>query len=483
MANPKSKKRKKTILFSGILLVIVALALVAIFKKKEVVITVQSEKVVRRNLTELVVANGKIQPVVQVTLSPEVSGEITELPVKEGQSVKKGDLLVKIKPDPYIASRNSAEANYKYSRALQNSSEASLEKSNFEYQRQEELFKHKLISESDRQAAKTDFDVAKATLLGAVQQVEMAQAALAKADDDLSKTTIYSPIDGTVTKLYSQAGERVVGTATMAGTDIMIVSDLNEMEARVDIGEVDVVLIKPGQNARLEVDSFKDRKFKGVVTEVADSAKNNVTGSAAASSSSTSSTDATKFEVKIRIAEKEEFRPGMSVTAEIETRSRTNVLTVPIQSVTTRLPKMPEAGKGGATNNAATNSTVVAANDPPAAGATNTAGTNSTAVAVNDPPVSGTTNSTTNGMTSGEKKKANELPKPKEVVFVVQGERVKMVQVKRGIADDDYVEIVEGLKEGQDVISGGSKAINRDLEDDKKVTIGPAKTDTMPASK
>jgi HlyD family secretion protein len=459
MANPKSKKRKKTILFSAILLVIVALALVAIFKKKEAVITVQSEKVVRRSLTELVVANGKIQPVVQVTLSPEVSGEIIELPVKEGQSVKKGDLLVKIKPDPYIASRNSAEANYKYSMALKNSSEASLEKADFEFKREDELFKHKLISESDRQTAKTGYDVAVATLLGAVQQVEMAQAALAKADDDLSKTTIYSPINGTVTKLYSQAGERVVGTATMAGTDIMIVSDLNEMEARVDIGEVDVVLIKPGQNARLEVDSFKDRKFKGVVTEVADSAKNNVTGTAAAAASSSSSTqDATKFEVKIRIAEKEEFRPGMSVTAEIETRSRTNVLTVPIQSVTTRLPKEPAAGKGNATNNAATNSTAVAANDPPASNATNE-------------------------VKSGDRKKAGELPKPKEVVFVIQGERAKMTPVKRGIADDDYVEIVEGLNEGQDVVSGGSKAINRDLEDDKKVVIGPAKTDAAPVGK
>jgi len=208
----------------------------------------------------------------------------------------------------------------------------------------------------------------------------------------------------------------------------------------------------------LEVDSFKDRKFKGVVTEVADSAKNNVTGTAAAASSSSSSTDATKFEVKIRIAEKEEFRPGMSVTAEIETRSRTNVLTVPIQSVTTRLPKEPAAGKGGATNNAATNSNQVAANDPPAAGATN-------------------------DVKSGERKKPGELPKPKEMVFVIQGERVKMAPVKRGIADDDYVEIIEGLKEGQEVVSGGSKAINRDLEDDKKVVIGPAKTDTMPGAK
>ncbi|HXP61765.1 MAG TPA: efflux RND transporter periplasmic adaptor subunit, partial [Dongiaceae bacterium] len=163
----------------------------------------------------------------------------------------------------------------------------------------------------------------------------MARASLASAEDTLTKTTILSPLTGTVSKLNSELGERVVGTATMAGTEVMTIADLNEMEARVDIGEMDVVLIVPGQCAHLEVDAFKDKKFNGVVTEIANSSKN-----AAASSGSQ---DATKFEVRIRLKEKEAFRPGMSVTAEIETRSRTNVLAVPIACVTTRLPKDKKA--------------------------------------------------------------------------------------------------------------------------------------------
>ena len=445
MPNPKAKKRKKTILLLLMLLVVAALAVAAVLKKKEVIITVQTEKVARRSLTEIVVANGKIQPVVQVKLSPEVSGEIIDMPFKEGQNVKKGDMLIKIKPDPYVAAKNSAEANYKYSLANKNTAEANLEKAELEFKRQDELFKNKLISESDRQTAKTDYDVAMATVAGAEQQVGMAQAELAKAEDDLSKTTIYSPINGTVTKLYSEVGERVVGTATMAGTDIMIVSDLNEMEARVDIGEVDVVLIKPGQNARLEVDAYKDQKFNGVVTEVADSAKNNVVGtSSTAAATSTTGQEATKFEVKIRIAEKEGFRPGMSVTADIETRSRTNVLTVPIQSLTTRMPK------GMDKKNGSTNSVALAADDPP-------------------PGVK-------------PAKKAEAL-KPVEVVFVRHGDRVKMLPVKNGIEDDNYVEITEGLSEGDEVISGSSKAITRDLEDDKKIMVEMGKSDFAVANK
>ena len=200
MANPKSKKRKKTIIVFLLLLVVAALGTVAFFKKKEAIITVQEEKVLRRNLTELVVANGKIQPVIQVKLSPEVSGEITALPIKEGQDVKKGDLLVKIKPDPYIANKNSAEANYKYALASKDTSAATLEKARLEYQRNEQLHKNNLISDSDYLTAKTDYDVAKANLVGAEEQAEMAQANLAHALDDLSKTTIYSPITGTVTK-------------------------------------------------------------------------------------------------------------------------------------------------------------------------------------------------------------------------------------------------------------------------------------------
>ncbi len=273
MANPKNKKRRKVLVFSVIGLVLVGLTLAAIFRKREPVITVQTEKVTRRNITETVVANGKIQPVLQVKISPEVSGEIIELPVKEGQWVKKGDLLVKIKPDTYIANVRSAEAQYLSSASGKDLAQASMRKAELEFKRNEEMFLGKLESESTFLEFKTGFEVAQAQTETATHQVAVAKAALDRAKEELAKTTIASPLDGTISKLNSRLGERVVGTAMMTGTEIMIVSDLNAMEARVDVGEIDVVLIKPGQKTRLEVDAFHDRKFKGTVTEIANSSK------------------------------------------------------------------------------------------------------------------------------------------------------------------------------------------------------------------
>ena len=436
MATTKIRKRKKLLIVIVLILVVAAIGAFAFFRKKNVAVTIQKEKVSRRNLTELVVANGKVQPVVQVKISPEVSGEITELPIKEGQRVNKGDLLVKIKPDNYIASKNSSEANYQYSLTSSNTAQANLEKTELEFNRIKELHKNKLVSDSAYQEAMTGYSVAKSTLAGALQQIHMAHASLQRSEDDLSKTTIYSPLTGTITKLNSQIGERVVGTAMMAGTEMMIVSDLNEMETRVDIGEIDVVLIEVGQNARLEVDAFKDRKFKGTVTEIANSSKS------AGAASATANQEATKFEVKIRFAEKESFRPGMSVTAEIETRSRTNVLTVPIQSVTTRLPKTNSLASAKV-NSAKGMNELVAAENPK----------------------------------SDANEKKRDSAKPIEVVFVVESNHAKMVPVKRGISDDAYVEITEGVRENQEVVSGSYKAISRELEDGKGVIVGAAKTE------
>src|SRR5207249_11588317 len=374
------------------------------------VITSQTEKVTRRNLTEIVVANGKIQPVLQVKISPEVSGEIIDLPVKEGQLVRKGDLLVKIKPDTYIANVKSAEAQYMSSASGKDLAEANMKKAELEFKRNEDLFRGRLVSESTFLEFKTGYDVAKAQYQSAVHQVDVAKASLDRAREELAKTTIASPLDGSVSKLNSRLGERVVGTAMMTGTEIMIVSDLNEMEARVDIGEIDVVLIKPAQNSRLEVDAFRDRKFKGTVTEIANSSKDSGVGGMGGGGGGQSQ-EATKFEVRIRGDEKENFRPGMSVTAEIETRSRTNVLSAPIQSVTTRLPKEP-SGKGARTN------TVTLAEN-----------TSGSVMAADAAPASGTS-------TNKADKKRSEAPKPVEVVFLEEVDHARMVPVKRGIADD-----------------------------------------------
>jgi HlyD family secretion protein len=436
MSNGKGKTgRKYWIIAAALLICGGAAAWYFHFRKREVIVTVQTEKVARRNLTELVVANGRIHPVVQVKISPEVSGEIIELPVKEGQCVKKGELLLRIKPDFYLASRRSAEASYQAAVANKDLAEANLKKAEIEEKRNADLLKNKLVSESAYLEFKTASDVARATFQSAEHQVNVAKAALSRADEELAKTTIVSPIAGTVSKLNSQPGERVVGTAMMTGTEVMVVADLNEMEARVDIGEVDVVLIARGQNTRLEVEAFRDRKFSGAVTEIANSSRNlsqeSRSGGGGGGGGGMQQQEATRFEVKIRVKDKEAFRPGMSVTAEIETRSRTNVLSVPIQSVTTRMPKGKD-GKPISTNSPATNKT-----NP-----------------------------------SGDDKKSGDAPKPIEVVFLEDGDKAKMVSVKRGISDDNYTEIIEGLQEEQEVISGGYKAISRDLEDGKRIKRG-----------
>ncbi len=426
--------RKRRILLLAVSgLILIALIWFFAFRRREPPITVQTEKVTRRNLTEIVVANGRIQPIVQVKISPEVSGEITELPVKEGQPVNKGDLILKIKPDVYIAARNQAEASYKSSIASQASAAASLRKAEADFRRSQGLLESKLIPRSDFDQAQASYDIALAQLTNAEHQVEMAHALLASAEEELAKTAIASPLTGTISKLNSQLGERVLGTVENVGTEIMTISDLGQMEARVDVGEIDVVLIRPGQQARLEVDAFRDRKFTGVVTDIANSSKGSSSATAAASTGQ--SQDATKFEVRIRINENEAFRPGMSVSAEIETRSRTNVLTVPLASVTTRAPK-PSSKNTGATINQVN--------------ASGQAATNSTAT----------------------DKKSKESSKMSEVVFAVEGDHVKTLPVKIGISDDNYWEITDGLAEGQEIVSGGYRAINRDLDDGKKIRKG-----------
>jgi len=435
MNGPKKKSRRKFILFAVLALAAGGSGLGFYLKKREVLIDVQTDKVARRSLTELVIANGRIQPVLQVKISPEVSGEIIELPVKEGQAVNKGDLLLRIKPDFYAASRRSAEASFRAAEAGVSLAEANLKKAEADLKRNQDLLRDKLISEATFLEFKTAFEVNQASVRSATHQVEVARAALARADEELAKTTISSPLDGTVSKLNSQLGERVVGTALMTGTEVMTVADLNEMEARVDIGEVDIVLIAAGQKARLEVDAFRDRKFNGTVTEIANSSKGlGDPNSRGGGMGGGQQQEATRFEVKIRVTEKELFRPGMSVTATIETRSRTNVLSVPFQSVTTRPPK--------------TNSVNVAcgSNSPPAKAAAPKAGS----ADPSDP-------------------KSRESAKPIEVVFALEGDHVKALPVKRGISDENFTEIIEGLSEGQEIISGGYKAISRDLEDGKRV--------------
>jgi HlyD family secretion protein len=403
MANGK-KSKKKIIIFSIIGVVVIALvALVIMGSSKETIITVQTEKIEKRTITQIVTATGKIQPETQVKINAEVSGEIIELPVREGQVVKKGQLLVRIKPDAYQAQYDQAQAGLV-------SSQANLLKADAEYKRTLELYQKKLVSDADMDIAKANYQSAKATNA-------QAEASVKGARETLSKTTIYSPMDGVISQLISELGERVSGSTFTQGTQIMTVADLSQMEARVDVGENDVVMVSVGDTARISVDAYTDKKLVGTVSQIANTATSTGTGT---------QDQVTNFEVRIRLHAKDvQLRPGMSMTADIETETHNNVLSVPIQSVTVRLPKMDMKKQQPEDN----------------------------------------------GGVVLEKKKKQEEEKLQEVVFVVVDGQAQTVPVKRGLSNDTYVEVTGKDLEGKEVVSGPFKAINRDLENNSKVKI------------
>ncbi len=411
MANGNGKKsRKKIIIFSVIGVVLIGLAaLVFLGSKRETIITVQTEKVTRRNITQIVSATGKIQPETQVKINAEVSGEIIDLPVKEGQLVKRGQLLVRIKPDAYKAQLEQSEASLKMS-------QAGLAKAEADFKRVEGLYAKQLASDAD-------MDAAKATLQSAKAQNDQSVSSVNQARDTYAKTTIYSPMDGIVSQLISELGERVSGSTFTLGTQIMTIADLSKMEARVDVGENDIVMVAIGDTSRIQVDAFPNETFVGTVSRIANTATTTGAGT---------QSEVTNFEVRVSIlgADTVQFRPGMSMNADIETESHANVFAVPIQSVTVRMPKMAEM-KGG------------------------------------EAPKEGEAQLNT----GKSKKKEKEEDKLAEIVFVVSDGKAKAVKVKRGISNDTYVEITQGVKEGDEVVSGPFKAINKDLEDGSIVKV------------
>jgi HlyD family secretion protein len=355
----------------------------------------------------------KIQPETMVKINAEVSGEITSLPVKEGDRVKKGELLVRIKPDQYQAQVDRAEAGLQSARASLNLQKANLEKAESEYKRAQELYEKKLLSDQEFIAAKTAYNASKSQNESAQAGVRQAEASLRDAKESLNKTAIYSPMTGTISQLISELGERVSGSGFTQGTQIMTVADLSMMEARVDVGENDIITISIGDTARITIDAYPDKKFTGVVYEIANTAKSKGLGT---------QEEVTNFEVKIRILNKDiALRPGMSMTADIETETKRNVLSVPIQSVTTRAPKGAEGEKPKEENQ------------------------QGPGLAMNEKPV--------------------------ECVFIVDGGKAKMMPVKRGINDEGYVEIITGMTQDAEIVSGSYKAINRELEDGSVVKV------------
>ena len=424
--------RRRKILFgsaSAVLLLIIALIVVG---KREKPIPVTTEKAVRRTILQTVSATGKVQPETEVKISPEVAGEITELPVEDGMQVKKGDLLLKIKPDSYKALLEQQEAAISAAKATNLQQKATMLKTEHDLRRSKDLFEKKLISDQEYNAAEAASDVAKNTYESSLHEIERAQASSSQARDQLSKTTIYSPMDGTVTILNSKLGERLVATNQFAGTDVMRVADLSHMQAVVDVNENDVVNVKLGDKANIKIDAYGDRKFKGVVQQIANTGKTTGTGT---------QEEVTNFEVKIRVDDLDvALRPGLSCTADIETNMVKDAVAVPMQSVTIRAgdtnlsPEEVEKQKQK-----------VAARDKD----------DNKAELSND--------------RLEKQAQKEEREKLAKVVFVKSGNKAQMVKVTTGIADDSYMEIKSGIKPGDEVISGSYSAISRKLKEGAKV--------------
>ena len=403
---------KKTIYFllGGAIVIIAALiglSKAGLIGNKDEGKEVEISKVTASTIVETVSATGKIQPEIEVKISPEVSGEIILLNVKEGQVVKKGDLLVKINPDLYTSSYNRSVSNLSGSKAGLSQSEASFKEAKSNYERNKTLYDKGVISKSDWDKAIASFEVAKATKQNAYYTVQSASATVNEAKDNLGRTTIYAPADGTISVLNVELGERVLGTQQMAGTELLRVANLNNMEVEVDVNENDIVKIKIGDEANVEVDAYLKKKFKGIVTSISNSASTTLT-----------SDQVTNFKVKVRILKESyqdllegkpdtysPFRPGMTATVDIITQTKANVLAVPISSVVVK-------------------SDTAAVKD----------------FKVEDP--------------NEEKKAAPKSDKKFECVFVKVGDKAKIRIIKTGIQDDTNIEVMSGLKPGDVVITG-----------------------------
>lgn len=390
---------------------------------------VSVEATERRDIVEIVTTNGRVRPVTEVKMAPDVSGEIIELHVEEGEYVARGQLLARINPDIYEsmldraeASLNQARANLANSRARVLQSEAQYVNARSNYLRNKQLFDENAISESEYDNAYSQYRVAEADVEASKQseeaaryQMMSAEAGVREARDNLSKTNLFAPMDGTVSRLDAEVGERVVGTQQYAGTEIIRIANLNEMEVKVDVNENDIIRVNEGDTAFIQVDAYFGEEFRGVVTSIANSAD----------AAMLSDDQVTNFEVRIRVLpesyshlQREDrphlspFRPGMSATVDIQTERATDVLSLPIQAVTTREgAAQDEEGDSGGSS----------------------------------------------------------MARQREVVFLYEDGRVRMKRVRSGIQDNQHIEIREGLEEGQLVVTGPYRLVSRELRDGLEV--------------
>ncbi|MHA7056013.1 efflux RND transporter periplasmic adaptor subunit [Aquimarina sp. M1] len=379
---------------------------------------VEISKIEKIDIIETVSATGKIQPEVEVKLSSEVSGEIIDLPIKEGQQVKKGDLLVRINPDIIQSGLNRSQAALENVRAGLQQAEASLKEAKLNYDRNKGLFDKGVISKAEWDASVSAFEVAEAAKQSAYYSVRSAQATVNEAKDNLNRTTIYAPMEGTISKLSVELGERVVGTQQMAGTEIVRVADLSNMEVEVDVNENDIVKVALGDSTIVEVDAYLKKQFKGLVTEIANSAE-----------STLSADQVTNFKVKVRILEESyqdlvkdkpesysPFRPGMTATVDVITSKRQNIIGVPISAIVIK------------------------------------------------------SDTSSNAKRSFTKEKLTDTDEKFECVFVNDNGAAKLRVIKTGIQDDSNIEITKGLQVGEEVITGPYNVVTKTLKTGDKVT-------------
>lgn len=403
------KKSFKWIIGAAVIIIVVLVIFGRKNSNKGVEVTTQI--VAKGTITEVIPANGKIKPVVEVKISPDVSGEIVELNFKEGDNIKRGELIIKIKQDVYISMRDRAEASLNSVKAQLTQQLAQFKQIEQSYLRNKTLYEQKAISEADYENALSQYNVTKEQIKAAEFNVKSATAALQEAQDNLVKTTIYAPMDGIISKMNVEKGERVVGTSQMAGTELLRIANFDQMEVLVDVNENDIIRIQERDTAMVEVDSYPGRKFTGMVTQIANSAKN--IGS--------SIEQVTNFEVKILILPESyqdlvkeglnPFRPGMSATASIQTERRDNIISIPVQTITTR-------------NDLFTDTLA--------------------------------------------NKKSDEL---NEQVFVVKDDNTLEVRkIETGIQDITNIEILSGLNEGERIVTGPYSAISKTLKSGAKVS-------------
>ena len=425
--------KKKIYIIVAVILSIVVLLVVlkskGVIGKNDDSKEVETAKANEITIVETVSATGKIQPEVEVKISSQVSGEIIDLPVKEGQVVKKGDLLVKINPDVYTSGLNRSVSNYSGTKSGLDQADASFKEAQASYERNKTLFDKGIISKSDWDKATASFEVAKANRHTAYFNVQSASASVKEAKDNLGRTIIYSPNDGTISKLSVELGERILGTQQMAGTELLRVANLNNMEVEVDVNENDIVKINIGDETKIQVDAYLKKEFKGIVTSISNSA-----------STTTTADQVTNFKVKVRILKESyldlikgkpdtysPFRPGMTATVDVIKKRKQNVIGVPISAVVIK------------SDTTATKPVV---------------------------------------MGDDKNKVKSKSDKKYECVFVKVGDKAKIRIVKTGIQDDTNIEILSGLKKGDEVITGPYVTVSKELNSGDKI-----KKSTLPKDK